>query len=140
MMLFGTYVNLLAVLVGAVVAFALGALWFSEPVLGKPWTRAYGLESMSREAMQKTAPRAFALTFAAFLVAGLALAIVVGRIGITYWLGGVKAGVLVALGFTATTALITNAFTRRPFSGFLIDAGYYLVALAIMGGIIGGWR
>ena len=140
MMLFGTYVNFVAVLVAAIVAFALGALWFSPPVFGRPWARAYGLDSVSREEMQKGAARAYALTFVAFLVAALALAIFIGRIGITYWLGGVKAGVLAALGFTATTTLITTAFTRRPLTGYLIDLGYYLVALALMGAIIGGWR
>lgn len=140
MMLFGTYVNPLAVLVAAVVGFAIGALWFSNLLFARAWARAYGLETISTEEMQRTAARAYVVTFVAFAVMAFALAIIIGRIGITFWLGGLKAGVLAWLGFAATTALITNVFTRRPINAFLVDAGYYLVALAAMGAIIGGWR
>ena len=140
MLLFGTYVNLLAVLVAAVVAFGLGALWYSPVLFARQWVRANGYENMSREEMQRGAGKAYGVSFVAFLVMALALAIVIGRIGITYWLGGLKAGVLAWLGFVATTGLMANMYSRRPFAAWYIDAGYQLIYLALMGAIIGGWR
>lgn len=140
MMLFGTYVNLLAVLVAGVVAFGLGALWYSPVLFARQWVRANGFENVSREEMQRGVGRAYGVSLAAFLVMALALAIFIGRIGITFWLGGLKAGLLAWLGFVATTGLVANMYSRRPIAGWYIDAGYYLVALAVMGAIIGGWR
>jgi hypothetical protein len=140
MMLFGTYVNLIAVLVAAVVAFALGALWYSRVLFAKPWVKAHGYDNTTLQELQKGAGRAYGVSFVALLVMALALSIFIGRIGIAYWLGGVKAGVLAWIGFVATTGLMANMYSRKPINTWLIDAGYQLVYLAIMGGIIGGWR
>ncbi|OLC56924.1 MAG: hypothetical protein AUH85_04650 [Chloroflexi bacterium 13_1_40CM_4_68_4] len=36
-------VNYLAVIVGAVAAFAIGAIWYSPPLFGKQYAGSYGL-------------------------------------------------------------------------------------------------
>ena len=65
---------------------------------------------------------------------------------LTGWLRitGIKPGigfaVLIWFGFVATVTMVSNVFSDKPIRVYLIDAGYHLVALAIMGGVIGGWR
>jgi hypothetical protein len=44
--------NWLAVIVGALIYFVLGAIWFAPPVLGRPWMAAIGWdESRTRPEM-----------------------------------------------------------------------------------------
>src|SRR5436190_19818611 len=52
---------------------------------------------------------------------------------------GVQIGVLMWLGFIATILLTEYAFEARPHSLFAINAGYPLLGLVIMGGILGAW-
>ena len=52
---------------------------------------------------------------------------------------GALVGLLVWVGFVATVLAVTNYFGGRPRALWFINAGYQLVALLIMGGILGGW-
>jgi uncharacterized protein DUF1761 len=51
----------------------------------------------------------------------------------------VLVGALVWVGFVATVLAVTTYFGGRPRQLWLINAGYQLVALALMGAIHGAW-
>ena len=54
--------------------------------------------------------------------------------------GDMLLGALVWLGFFATLGMTANLYSERPLSIYLIDAGYQLVYLVVMGIIIAAWR
>lgn len=134
------HVNYLAVLVAAVAAFALGALWYSPLLFAKRWVAAHGYSPEKVAEMQKDAPRAYGVSFVCFLVLSFCLAILVGRIGVQTALGGVKLGGLCWLGFAATLGLTANVYSDKKIETFVIDAGYQLVYLLLMGVILSVWR
>jgi hypothetical protein len=49
-------------------------------------------------------------------------------------------GSLVWAVFAFTIGLTGNMFSDKPLSAFLLDTGYQLVYLNVMGGILAAWR
>lgn len=133
-------INFFAVVVAAIAAFALGALWYSPVLFAKVWMEAHGYSEATLEQMKKTASRAYAISFVCYLVMATVMAVLIDMIGIQRVVGGVKLGVLCWVGFAATIGMTANAYSDKRFSVYLIDAGYQLVYLALMGGILAFWR
>ena len=135
----GLDINILAVLVAAVATFALGALWYSPLGFAKQWVAAHGYTPEQLAAMQKGAGRAYGVTFVCWLVMALALGILTHRIGVHSVPGGLKLGVLCWAGFSASVGLSAHVFSGRRPAAFVIDAGYQLVSLLVMGVILALW-
>ena len=55
-------------------------------------------------------------------------------------LRGMKAGVLLWIGFVLTTVSTEYVFEVRPWSLLGINAGFWFFGMAIMGAIVGGWK
>ena len=53
---------------------------------------------------------------------------------------GVKAAVILWLGFVAPTSLVNRLFAGNGLKIWAIEAGNHLVTFAIMGAILGAWR
>ena len=135
----GFHPNYLAIIVAVVATFALGALWYSPLLFGNMWVRAHGYSGERLDRMKKAAPKAYGISFVAFLVLAAVLTFLAWRVGVGTAMGGVRLGVAVWLGFAATIGLTAWVYSDKPFSTYLIDAGYQLVYLVIMGAIIGAW-
>ena len=129
--------NWLAIVVAALSAFALGAIWYG-PVFGKAWQALSGLTD---EDIQQGHP---ALTYGGALVLNLIAAFAMGMVMQLHPapdLGsGLNVGLLIGLAFVATSFGINYLFAQKPFRLYLIDAGYMVALLAIMGAILGAWR
>jgi hypothetical protein len=132
-------INYLAVLIAAAAAWAAGAVWYMA--LAKPWMAAVGT-TKEKIAASKTQPGAslpFVFAFAACVIMAWVLAGIVGHLGpgqVTPR-NGVISGLFCWVGFVITTMLVNNSFAMRSRMLLLIDGGYWLVVLALMGGIIG---
>jgi hypothetical protein len=135
-----TDVNYLAVLAAAAATFALGALWYSPLLFARAWTQAHGYTPEKVAAMQKSAGRAYAVSFACYVVMAFVLALLAGYTGATTAVQGLWLGFLVWLGFAATIGLTANMFSDKPLATYLIDAGYQLAHLLLMGVILALWR
>lgn len=92
---------------------------------------------LSEAELGKNMGRTFALAFVLSLVIAFNLAAFLGPEA--NWSWGMTAGVLAAVWVGASMA-ITFAFERRSVVLTVIDAGYHLVAYAVMGGILGAWH
>lgn len=136
----GTPMNFLAIIVAVLATFALGALWYSPLLFGNMWVRAHGYVGERLERMKKAAPRAYGVSLVAFLVMASVLAFLAGRLRVGSALGGVRLGFAVWVGFAATIGLTSWVYSDKPLSTYLIDAGYQLAYLLLMGAIIGAWR
>jgi hypothetical protein len=132
--------NYLAILIAAVVAWLAGAAWYMS--LGKIWTSALGMtpEQMEARRKQPGAHLPFIYVFLAELVMAWVLAGLLGHLGpgqVTL-INGLISGAFCWLGFVITTMVANNAFAGRDSRLLLVDGGYWLLVLLLMGGIIGG--
>ena len=48
-------------------------------------------------------------------------------------------GAIIWVAFAGTTGLMTNMYSNKPIALFLIDGGYQLVYMMVMGGILAVW-
>jgi hypothetical protein len=132
-----TAVNYLAIVIAAVVAWLAGAGWYMA--FGKSWMAALGItpEQMQAAKNQPGAYLPFVYAFVANLVMAWVLAGVLFHIGPLSLRRGLISAALCWLGFVITTMWVNNSFARRDWRLLLIDGGYWLLALLLMGAIIG---
>jgi uncharacterized protein DUF1761 len=133
-------VNYLAVVVAAVAAWILGALWYSPALFARQWMAANNYTPETLAGMKQGMAKTYAISFVCFLVMAWVMAVFIDRMGILSALGGVKLGGLTWLGFAATIGLTANLYSNKPLAAFLIDAAYQLVYMIIMGIILAVWK
>jgi len=128
--------NWAAIVVAAVSAFALGALWYSPLLFSKRWMSESGVtkEDAQNASMLKT----FGLSFILSLVASFFLAMFIGSgAGAGF---GALAGFMAGLGWVFTFMGIIYLFEQKSLAHFLINSLYSVTALTLMGFIIGVWQ
>lgn len=124
-------IDYLAVLLGALAFFAVGAVWYTA-LFGKVWQRAAGLSDDQLKGANM--PLIFGLCFLLELVVAWTLGHQFARTS-----PGPRAMMMIAAGFG--TMLMTPAigisylFLRKPLKLFLIDAGHFIVGMAAMGAV-----
>lgn len=128
--------NWLAIIVATAAAFALGGVWYAKGLFGGAWMQDVGLTQ--EDADNANMPRTFGGAFVLQLIAAMTLATILGPE--SSWLGGVRTGLIVGIGFIATAYGVTYLFEQRPMRLFMINAGYNVILFGIMGAIIGGWH
>jgi hypothetical protein len=132
-------INYLAVLVAAVAAWVLGAAWYMG--LSQPWLAAQGKTKadMKPPASKAAAVGPFVLVFVAELIMAWMLAGILGHLGTLNVKDGVISGAACWFGFVLTTIATNYAFQSRKVMLTVIDAGYWLLVLVVMGAIIGAF-
>ena len=133
-------VNYVAVIVAAIVNMALGFAWYSKSLFGKTWMRELGLTDARLESMKSGMGKVYALLVVASLLTAYVLAHVVTVFEATSLMDGVMAGFWMWLGFIATTSLNPVLWEKKSWTLYGINAGYYLVSLAVMGVILTLWQ
>ena len=131
-------VNHLAVWVAGIVHFLLGAAWYMT--LGKVWMAGIGKTEAQLVAENGGSPAPYIIGIIAALAVAYGLAWLLPKLEAQSVAAGAKAGIILALAFIGSTMAMNYGFEQRPLSLWLINAGYMVVGMAIMGGIIGGWK
>ncbi len=128
--------NIWAVLFAALSTFLIGGLWYSPALFGKAWMRENGFteESLKGGNMAKI----FGLAFLLAIVAAVNLAMFIGPENKPVM--GALWGFLAGFGWVATFVGTHYLFERRSFKLFLVNAGYSIVALTLMGAILAAWK
>src|SRR5436190_2220919 len=128
--------NIWAVLVSALSTFLIGGLWYSPAVFGKAWMKENGFkeEEMKNANMVKI----FGLAFVLAIISAINLAMFLGPENDPGM--GALWGFLAGFGWVATFVGTHYLFERRSFKLFLINAGYSVVALTVMGVILAAWE
>ena len=129
-------VNLIPVFVSAVLYMVIGAAWYSSWAFGKSWQKMSGI---SESAMKEGVSQALAGSFVAALVLAYVLSWVVSGFMANSFLSGMVISFWLWLGFMATVMLNSVLYERKPISLYSINAGYLLVALLFMGGVLAAW-
>jgi hypothetical protein len=134
-------VNILAVFVAALVTFVLGAFWYSPLLFAKQWMQAQGYTPERLETMKKQGTtRGYIVSLLCYLVMAYVLALLASYTNSTSVAQGLWLGLLTWLGFAATIGLIANMFSDKPIAAWVIDAGYQLAYLLIMGAVLSVWH
>ncbi|HYU00045.1 MAG TPA: DUF1761 domain-containing protein [Gemmatimonadales bacterium] len=134
-------VNILAVIVAAVATLILGAVWYSPVLFAKAWIQAHGYTPEKLEEMKKRGvTRAYAVSGLCYLVMAYVLALLASYTQATSFVQGLWLGFLLWLGFAATIGLTANVFSNNPIAVWVIDAGYQLAYLLLMGVVVALWK
>lgn len=130
--------NWVAIIVAAFVAFVGGAIWYSPVLFARRWAALVGMT----EDQQNGAGAAVAMVFQAVItvVSAAVLAVVVSWSGADNPLEGAGVGALLGGALIALDQTKLLVFERRPLALFAINNGYTILAMVVMGAIIGTWR
>lgn len=126
-------INWLAVIVAAVATFVLGGVWYG-PLFERVWRAADG-KAEPQAGRQKHPALVYGLSFALMLIAAVALAVAIGPDPSVA--KSVGFGLVVGIGWVATSFGVNYLFAGRRLALFAVDAGYNVVLFALMGVIIG---
>jgi hypothetical protein len=129
----------LQIIVAGVAFFAIGAVWYAPPVFGKKWQEAHKIEM--NEESKKRIPMLFASTFVIGLLMafGMGAALHVMQAPGTC-MNGIKTGLFLGGMFCALPIGINYLYTGKSFMVWIIDAGYHVVGLTLMGIILSVWH
>ncbi len=129
-------IDWLAVLIAAVSAFALGGLWYSPLMFLKIWAKEAGID-MDPEKRGSMA-KIFGISFFLSFIASFFLAMFIGPdAGAPF---GTLAGFMAGFGWVLTFMGIIYLFEGKSLRLFLVNAGYSVTSLTIMGLIIGAMQ
>lgn len=127
-------VNWLSVIVAAVSTFLVGGIWYG-PLFGRAWMQLFNFteDDLKKRSLPKTFGGSLLLAFiAAFnLEMFLGSEVTIGT--------GAFIGFLTGFGWVATFLGILYLFEMQTLKAFMINAGYSVLSLTLMGAILGAW-
>jgi hypothetical protein len=129
-------INWLAILAAVIIKQALGALWFSPALFGLPWCKLTGVSEAEIKAGLAKAPIPDVIGSA---LMAFVLVHAVHYAGAHNWAQGAAVGFFNWLGFVAVATLGSVTFERRPLQLYLINNGFLLLALVLMGVVLAVW-
>jgi hypothetical protein len=132
-------INHWAVLVAAIVFFALGALWYSV-LFEHQWLAGIGKTIAELQKEGGGSPRPYIVGFLAIVVMCYTLGWIVQRGMQPTPRNGALTGAVVGFGLIGATLALTYGFEARGITLWLINAGYVVIGLVIAGIIIGAWH
>jgi multidrug transporter EmrE-like cation transporter len=136
-------INYWAVLVAALSATPVGMIWYNPKVFGSEWMKLSGIKADSPEKMaemKKTEKPAMMWSLVLALVMAYVLATILSAVDVTSVQYGMKYGAWLWIGLVATSSLTNVLFSNANKKLWAITHVYWLVVLAVMGAILGGWQ
>jgi hypothetical protein len=129
-------VNYLAVLVAAIANYLFATIWYGVIFTAK-WKKLTGITEM------KPTPVNIVLVFIGSLVLSYVLyhSIAFGDayVKMSGISGGLMGGFFGWLGYIAPVTLCTKLYEKKPWGLWLLDNGFWLLSLLIMGTILSLW-
>ena len=139
-------INWWAVLVAGISSFVIGGIWYSPGLFGKAWMKDNNFtEEEIRKGGNKGKIFGFTLVFSLLMAVNLAMFLATpadcppqcaAKTDITW---GAIAGFLAGI-WTFCAIAIHSLFELKTWRLIFINGGYTIVALVLMGAIIGAWR
>jgi hypothetical protein len=132
-----SHASMLAILVSALILWFLGAAWYSPALFAKPWMAALGIVPGGEK---KGLLFGMICSFIGDIILAFVLWHMVTWAKATSYGNGAFIGFLCWLGFIAAPTFPQGIYEGRPIKLFLINTGYWLVGLLIVGALLAVWR
>jgi hypothetical protein len=132
-----------AVLVSAIAATAIGALWYSPLLFGKTWMRLMNItpEMIVEAKAKKTSmvPQ-YITTFVAALVSSFILTKLISWFCNGSMTSAMKLVGVIWLGFVAAFMIHSVIWEKKPWALYFINVFYYLVTMIVTAIIVISWN
>jgi len=136
-------INYMAILVGAILAMATGALWYG-PLFGKKWLEIIGADKNDIKAREEMKKGAGPLYLIQFILTFFQILVLAHLIADTQTVGGLERSVWIWAAFVmptiAGTAMWNNDSKKISWARFLIQSGYQLTIFIIFGLLLTYWK
>ncbi len=133
-----SHIHWIAVLVGAIGYFALGAIWYSF-LFQKSWIKHAGV-NVNDPNGKKGMATIMVTSFVLILIASIGIGILAIKLDLHGALSGVKIGLLAGICFSVTGISISYLYEKRPAQLHMINGAYNVVGCIIAAIIICCWR
>jgi hypothetical protein len=127
----------LPLVLGGIAALAIGTLWYSPMMFGPQWMKLMGMKKKDMKPSGDMVPMMLGTLLAEMLM-GYVLWSMMMMLGVAGPAMGAQLAFLLWLGFVVTTSLVNAIYAKTPMKLFLINVGYHLASLVVMG-IVFGW-
>jgi hypothetical protein len=124
-------------IVAVLIKFIVGWLWYSPMLFLRQWQTLSGITD---EQMKGGMAKGIAIWLIGSVLMTFILAHAVYYAGANTVVTGAEVGFANWVGFVLVVALDTYAAEKRPFQLVAINTGSNLIALILMGGVLGGWQ
>jgi hypothetical protein len=129
-------INWPAVLVAGLSAFVVGGIWYSPGLFGTLWMNENQLTTEEVRKGNKGKIFGFTAFFSFVMAANLAIYLADPKTNFSW---GTTAGFLAGI-WTFSAIAIHSLFELKSWKLILINGGYSIVSLTLMGAIMGAWR
>ena len=129
-------INFFAVLSAAAAKVLIGALWYSPALFLRSWLQ---LSSVTEDEMKAGMTKAVLIDVIGSFLMAFVLVHAVRYAGATMAFQGMAVGFFNWLGFVAVVTIGTVTYERRPFKLVLLNNGYLLISLLVMGAMLAVW-
>ncbi len=126
----------LPLIVGPIVAFILGMLWYSPFLFGRQWAQAHGFSEQKMREMHSSVSTAHILGFLTYFVTAYVIWYLFSLMNITTMQSALCVGFMLWLGFPAAQGFMSTQYSGKPMKVFLIDTGYHLLYILALCEII----
>lgn len=130
------HVNYLAVLVAAIASYAIASVWYGV-IFRKQWMELTKISEM------KPTAKNIVIVFVGTLIMSYVLdhSIVFGNayVHTSGLAGGLQGGFFNWLGFIVPLTLTSVVYEKRPWKLWILDNGFWLISLLVMGAILSSW-
>lgn len=127
-------INYLAVVAAAAINMGLGALWYSQLLFAKQWSKLTG-----RSAGGGGGSANYVMTFLAALIMSYVLAFFIDYAAADTLIEGAVTGLWIGVGFVLTASLGDYLFAGRHPALYWINNGYQVFGLTLMGALLAVW-
>ncbi len=127
--------NYTAVAVITFIIFVLGFLWYG-PFFGKEWMKLVGLSD--KDMKGPMAPPIIKGLIGTFITVSVA-SYFISLSGASTWQDGAMHGVVLGIGLVATVLFGEVNWEQRPVKLFFLNSLYWIIGLAIAGGVYVAW-
>jgi hypothetical protein len=132
-------INWLAVLVAGISSFVVGGIWYSPGLFGNAWMKDNNFTPDDVKKGNKGKIFGWTLIFSLLMAANLSMFLIDSPEKKTDISWGAIAGFLAGI-WTFCAIAIHSLFEKKTWRLILINGFYSVVALTLMGAIIGVWR
>jgi hypothetical protein len=138
--MFNVEVNWLAIGVSGIAYMVLGFLWYG-PLFGAPWMKLLGKtkKDIENEMKEGGMGKTYGASFLTALVMAYVTNVLVVLLNVTDVASAVGLGVMLWLGYVATSYASQVLYENKKFKLYLINVGYYLVTIVVAAVILTLW-